>query len=89
MQQRLDEIGCGIFGPADIETMRDAFLLAIDDGKSLDEREDGEVLAQVIIRLYRMGLVDPGKLAPVASLLASSKLLRPSNFHRVPEDATA
>lgn len=82
MQQHLEEIGCGIFGPRDLETMRSAFQLAVDDGQSLDGKEDGEVLGQVIIRLYKMGLVDPGKLAPVASLLASSRLLRPANFHR-------
>ena len=88
MRQRLDEIGWGIFGPTDLELMRDAFVQAVDDGKSLDGLEDGEVLGQVIIRLYKMGLVDPHKLAPVAALLASSKLLRPSNFQRAPEDIT-
>lgn len=66
----------GVFSPIDLHTMREAYLMALADEDCGDLLDDQEVLGRIIVRLYRMGLVDPHKLAAAAGFLATSKLFR-------------
>lgn len=75
MSKRPEELGFGVFSPPDLNAMRDAFL-CVRAGKSFETAEDIEILGRMIIRLYRMGLVEPCKLASVAAMMASSRLFR-------------
>ncbi|MCB5202798.1 hypothetical protein LH464_09960 [Neorhizobium sp. T786] len=82
MRLKQDAMRWGIFNRQDIDVMRDAFLLALEDGTAFDVAEDGEMLGRAIIRLYKMGLSDPQKLADVAALMTSSRLFRAETSHR-------
>lgn len=66
----------GVFSPADIHTMRAAYLIAMADDDWRDLLDNRDILGRLIVRLYRMGLDDPRKLAAAAGFLASSKLFR-------------
>lgn len=79
MPRKHEEIRCGIFAPDDVEAMRYAFLFAASDGAPSKGQEDAEILARAIIRLYKMGLVDPQKLGGLAALMTSSSLFRSAN----------
>lgn len=54
--------------------MRDAFLLVVMERPLQEVSADDVPLGRTIIRLYRMGLVEPIKLAAAAALLTSSKV---------------
>ncbi|HEX2146936.1 MAG TPA: hypothetical protein VHG11_04710 [Pseudorhizobium sp.] len=80
MPKTSDQIGNGIFGPEDLEMMRKAFAHAVSDKNAPDVRDEEEILARAVIRLYKMGLTDPLKLAALAVLMTSSRLLRSAPF---------
>jgi len=83
MPRKHEEIRSGVFAPQDIEAMRAAFLLAATENTPADGQEDGELLARAIIRLYKMGLLEPRKLGAVAALMTSSNLFRAAHLDKV------
>ena len=82
MRLKHHEMRLGIFTQQHIGVMRDAFHLVMENGTSFDVAEDGEMLGRAIIRLYKMGLTDPRKLADAAALMTSSRLFRNATSHR-------
>ena len=82
MRLKHHEMRLGIFTQQDIGVMRDAFHLVMENGTSFDVAEDGEMLGRAIIRLYKMGLTNPRKLADVAALMTSSRLFLSATSHR-------
>lgn len=70
----------GVFLPEDITVLRNAYHLALADEGCVNQLDDSETLGRLVIRLYRMGLVQPEKLASAASFMFSSRLFQsPAN----------
>ncbi len=72
MLTRQDGLREGVFTPHDLEVMRRAFLLALISDSHLDTGDGERALGRSIVRLYRMGLVEPQKLGAVAALMTLS-----------------
>jgi hypothetical protein len=66
----------GVFTPRDLTEMRQAFALALTDHENQVVDGEKEILGRLIVRLYRMGLIEPARLASAASFLLSSRLFR-------------
>jgi hypothetical protein len=66
----------GVFLPEDVNVLRSAYHLALADDDCTKQSDDAETLGRLIIRLYRMGLVQPDKLASAASFMFSSRLFQ-------------
>ncbi|MBU1315674.1 MAG: hypothetical protein KJ947_15705 [Alphaproteobacteria bacterium] len=73
VQPKFQAFRTSIFTPQDVSAMRDAFLLVVTECAPQEVSSDDAPLGRAIIRLYRMGLVDPMKLAAAAALLSTSK----------------
>lgn len=66
----------GIFSPNDLGAMRRAYLLALTDEQRIDAASDDDLLGRLIVRLYRLGVVEPDQLASAAGFPASSRLFQ-------------
>lgn len=60
-------------------TMCNAVQMATANDSSISESERA-LLAGIVLRYYRSGLVDPGRLAAVAVFSASSRVFRSDRF---------
>lgn len=76
MQQSLPHQYPKILDADDLTIMGKAFDLALSQTDCAFTRENPEALGRTVISLYRLGLVDPDKLAPIAMMLTASKLFR-------------
>lgn len=63
----------------ELATTRDAVRMATETIGAMSEPERA-LLAGIVLRYYRSGLVDPGRLAAVAVFSSSSRVFRSEQF---------
>ena len=74
--QLTDALFGGVLFPEDLARMSVAMTVAIQRLAADRVAIENEIVARIVLRFYRRGLVDPEKLADVAVLVAHSKLFR-------------
>ena len=59
-----------ILSSEDIQLLHEAVRDLVDAGHREQHERDAEHVARIVLRLYRNGLTDPGKLMELAAMMA-------------------